>query len=201
MFSEYHTGMNYYYMRNGDIHGPVSPSELGHLFKRGEIEANTQICAEGEENWRLFSEVPATEQSEQLPIATLALPPVMVQPAPLHFPDTIFFNELGVMVSKTRFVIGSQTFAVSGITSVDGIELAPNRTGPIVLLIAGLLFLVVYIGIIMVIGAIIWFVKQKSVFAVTLTTAGSQVMVYQSPNRIFISRIIAALNNAIVARG
>jgi len=47
--------MNFYYIKNGDIHGPKSLDELRELCRRGEILKETQVCTEGAEAWQPLS--------------------------------------------------------------------------------------------------------------------------------------------------
>ena len=117
--------------------------------------------------------------------------------------DEVFFSEVGILVSKTRFVVDSQTFALAGITSVRGVETPPRRNAPIILLLLGAVFLAasVWFGLLVIAACIAWMCFQKSTFAVVLTTAGGEVKAYSSYDSAFISRAIQAVTEAIVARG
>jgi hypothetical protein len=37
--------------------------------------------------------------------------------------DDVFLNEGGILITKTRFVSGAQTFALANISSVRGVEI------------------------------------------------------------------------------
>jgi hypothetical protein len=114
--------------------------------------------------------------------------------------DVPFFSEGGIAVTKTRFMVTGQTFAMAGVTSVRAIEIRPKRSGPIILLIFGLLLAALLVGIPIVIAAIIWLCLQKPTFAVVLTTAGGEVTAHSTRDRGFIMRLVEALNQVIVAR-
>lgn len=43
---------NSYYVDNlGEVQGPISPQELKELHRSGQVNAVTQVCEEGTENW------------------------------------------------------------------------------------------------------------------------------------------------------
>ena len=128
-----------------------------------------------------------------------------------------FFEYQGVIVTNARFITGDQTFAMSGITSVKSSRQDPSRSGPIVSAIIGLLFIaaalpnvyqfqqatpgVAVIGIIILVGAIIYAFGQKTEFSVLLTTASGEVKALASRDGEFIPRVVRALNDSIVYRG
>lgn len=88
--------------------------------------------------------------------------------------ERTFFDRGNVTVTDSRFIVGSQTYAMRGITSVKGIEITPS--------IFARLF------------------GQKSNFAVILFTAGGEVRAIESKDSDFIGDVLEALNNAIVTR-
>jgi hypothetical protein len=146
-------------------------------------------------------EVPPRSRPAKVEVPAAPEPPPLPPSGPAPSADPGFFEDGGITVTKTRFVVEGQTFALAGITSVRGAEIAPSRAGPIALLIVGVLLLVVYVGILMVIGAVVWLFLQKPTFAVVLTAAGGEVKAYNSSDRRFIGRVIEALTQAIIARG
>lgn len=122
-------------------------------------------------------------------------------------------QEGGITVTKTRFVAGAQIYALSGITSVRGVEIEPSRAGPITVVGSGLCLLglayaaetniVVFLIVFLITAAIagFWWVKQKPSFAVVCTTAGGEVTALTSGDKLFVSRVIEAITQAIIARG
>lgn len=119
--------------------------------------------------------------------------------------ETQFLNENGVSVSNSRFVTGGETFALNGITSVGCYKKSPSRIGPIVVAVIGVVNLFMFHntegGLIFLAIAAAWFIIPKPRFSVLLHTAAGQTMALSSKDRSFIDRVVAALNDAIVARG
>ncbi len=75
-------------------------------------------------------------------------------------------------MTDARFIVGSQTYAMRGITSVKGIEITPG-------------FFARLFG-------------ETSTFAVVLSTAGGEVRAYESKDSDLIGDVLEALNQAIV---
>jgi hypothetical protein len=72
----------------------------------------------------------------QKPIQVPGPPPPSGRPAR----EKVYYNQDDVKITTTRAIFGSKTYAVNGMTSVRTITISPNRTGPILLLIVGILF-------------------------------------------------------------
>lgn len=117
--------------------------------------------------------------------------------------ENSFFDEGGVTVTNARFIVSAQTYAMSGITSVKSIKESPSIKGPIILCILGLfLFKEVPIGaIILVAIAIAWFILNKPKYSVVLSSASGEAEALTSKDSDFISRIVNAINEAIISRG
>ena len=117
-----------------------------------------------------------------------------------------FFQEGGVTVTNARFIVPSQTFAMSGITSVKAFEEKPSRVWSIIFLVVGILMalgdgdMVVW-GVIIAIAGAIGIVLQKSMYHILLTTSSGEAKALSSKNKEWINEIVAALNSAIVHRG
>jgi len=99
-----------------------------------------------------------------------------------------------------------KTYAMSGVTSVKSWEKTPSRKGPIILIVIGVLLLAAgksaIIGAVLFIGGgIAWWVSQKSEFSVMLTSASGEMQAYTSKDGAFVSKIVNAVNDAIVHRG
>jgi hypothetical protein len=151
-----------------------------------------------------------------------------VTPAPpVQFgSEETFFNESGIAVTRTRFVAGVQTFAMSGITSVRMEKTEPGVGFGMLLIILGAVCLLVTFGIFvstlaggriaagvfaaffggafglgLIIGGTNLERGQRPAYHVVLSTSGGEVKAYTSPNIEFVARLTGALNNAIIARG
>lgn len=120
--------------------------------------------------------------------------------------EKIYFDEGDVNVTKARFIVPAQTYAMSGITSVKSIVDQPFK-GPAILAILGGLFIFfiaqtasIITGLVLIAGAALWFIKGKK-HIVILSSASGEAEALSSNNSGFIERIISALNDAIVERG
>ena len=114
-----------------------------------------------------------------------------------------FFRYEDVTVTNSRFIVASQTFAMSNITSVRASVTPPSRFWPIAFVVVGVLFLLgsaaVGIGLIVIGG--IWLALQKTYYHVSLTTAGGETKALTSDQQEYIDKVVRALNDAIVHRG
>ena len=125
--------------------------------------------------------------------------------------ESTFFQSRGIAVTNARFIVGAQTFAVRGITSVQGVETPASYGWPALLTLLGLVIMAlslfggeVGVGVfgVLLFAAGIWlFTRQKPKFAVVSRTAGGEVTAYESRNRDHIAEIIRALNEAIISHG
>lgn len=124
--------------------------------------------------------------------------------------ETTFFREAGVTVTNARFIVPSQTYAMSGITSVKMYRQAPNLGFAIFLLILGLLvclgglggsFKVAAFGAVMAAVAVVLIVTAKSSYHVLLKTASGEAQALTSRDVAFIRRVVEGLNASIVHRG
>lgn len=120
--------------------------------------------------------------------------------------EQVFLNENGVSVSNSRMMYEGQTHAMSGITSVKSFEKKPSRTGPIILIVIGVLLLAAgksaIIGALFFLGGgIAWWVSQKADYSVLLTSASGEAKAYSSKDGEFVRKIVNAVNEAIVHRG
>ena len=114
-----------------------------------------------------------------------------------------FFRYEDVAVTNSRFIVASQTFAMSNITSVKVFTDAPSRIGPIVCGAIGILALAgaPAFGLLLLAGAVAWWFWQKTYYHVALTTAGGETKALTSTQRNYIEKVVRALNDAIVHRG
>ncbi len=118
--------------------------------------------------------------------------------------EKTFFEYEDVRVTNSRFMVGSQTFALGNITSVKASEQSPNRLWPVGFAVVGVICLIaqaVPAGIFFLAVGGIWWFLQKSNFHVLLTTAGGETTALTSKQREYIQKVVQALNDAIVARG
>jgi len=110
--------------------------------------------------------------------------------------EQVFYDQGGIKVTSNRLVFGQQTFQLAGITSVRPQEIPPNRKGPIILMIVGLLC-TAGIG---TIAGIIWWFTQKTKYAVMLVSAAGETPAYTSLDKDQVFQIANAVNEAMAAR-
>lgn len=127
--------------------------------------------------------------------------------------EEIFFSGRGVSVTKTRFCVPGETYALASISSVQMTVKEASRAFPGLLLVVSILLLFLSFaeskfdasaftfGLIMLIFSVIWLWKQKNVYQVTLGFSGAERTGYRSEDRNLISNLVEALNRAIIARG
>jgi hypothetical protein len=150
-------------------------------------------------------------------------PPIVQSPPPVSAAqgEAVFLSEGGITVTKTRFMVHGQTYALANITSVSAATIPAKRGGAIALFLIGPflsligfgvmsdgspddrpvgIFLLI-LGVILVGVGILVFKALKDSYAVVLSTAGSEMKTCVSRDGSFILRVVAALNEAIVARG
>lgn len=120
--------------------------------------------------------------------------------------EKTFLNEGGVNVTSARFIVPSQTFAMSGITSVKAFREDPSRVWPVIFLILGVLLMfggggAMICGIILASLSVAWLASQKAIFHILLATASGEAKALSSPDRQWIDKVVTALNDSIVHRG
>lgn len=118
-------------------------------------------------------------------------------------PEKTFFDYDGVRVTNTRFIVDGQTYAMSNITSVTAEVQTPNRIIPALLIVAGVGIALTgyYAALLLSIAGIMWLKFQKTVYHVTLHTAGIETSALQTYQKEYLQRVVRALNDAIVYRG
>lgn len=117
--------------------------------------------------------------------------------------EQVVLEEGNVKVTNTRFIVAGQTYAMNGVTSVEQFAKKPARIVPIVIGIGGLIALsgsVIFAIILLGIAAALW-IFQKATYSVLLSTSSGKAQALTSKDEQYISRVVAALNDAIISRG
>jgi hypothetical protein len=141
--------------------------------------------------------------------------PTANQARPQLNAEHILLDENGFFVSNARFVNNKQTYAMSGVTSVNQFVEQPSRKWPIIITILGALFFLQSLSLfhnasglpVMIFGVTlillgVWLYRRKvPVYGVVLHSASGQARTAQCIDRMFIERVITALNEAIILRG
>ncbi|MGF6994648.1 DUF6232 family protein [Paraburkholderia sp. GAS32] len=123
--------------------------------------------------------------------------------------ERIFLDEAGVKVTNARVLVGSQTYAMSGVTSVRHAKKPANRTFQVLCFIvaAGTLYFdhqnsqAVFFAIgAVVVGILTWVLLKDKHFVILHSSSGESRAV-EHTDRGFINRVIGSINEAIVSRG
>lgn len=119
--------------------------------------------------------------------------------------ETTFYKDSSVVVTQSRFVTQSKTYAMRNISSVHIFEIIKSKTKAILMLFVGLAFLlskdIFWVGIILL-GLGIWLIFSiKNEYAVRISTNAGEANSIISKDRDYIQKIVGALNEAIIHRG
>lgn len=117
--------------------------------------------------------------------------------------EKTFFEYDDVKVTNTRFITGSQTYAMSNVTSVKAFEQRPNRIWGVAALLIGLLITSESppVGILLMAAAAFYLYKQKTLYHVMLATSGGETSALKTYQSRYLMKVVSALNEAIVYRG
>ena len=125
--------------------------------------------------------------------------------------EKTYFDHDGIIVTSTRFIVASETYAMRNITSVQSAKIEPNLSVPGWLMVIGALTCFVgfsnsnlgagIIGILLTGAGGYWCWQSESTFAVVLTTSAGEQRPCVNTDRKFIQSIVDALNQSIVDRG
>ncbi|MGF6265034.1 hypothetical protein OKW49_005962 [Paraburkholderia youngii] len=122
--------------------------------------------------------------------------------------ERVFLDENGMRVTNARFITPAQTYAMSGVTSVKREMKPANRTpGVLFALLGAAIFFLTdggvgkLVGFLVACAGIAVAVKAKDLHYVVIHSASGESRATQSNDKGAIDRIIAALNESIIARG
>ncbi len=122
--------------------------------------------------------------------------------------ETEFYSNGHVSITNSRFIVGSTTYAMNGVTSVKRGHTNPSKVGPVILTIIGLIMVFAAatlmfkaIGVVLIIAAIAWFRSIKPEYMVFLNSASGESQALSSKDKSYIDDVIKSLNNAIIHRG
>ena len=119
--------------------------------------------------------------------------------------ENMLFNSDNVSVSNNEFIVDGQTHEMGTITSVQiEVEEATIGIGIFIALIGTLVLFGTQFfysgGLIMLVG-ILSFLAAKNRYSIVLSTSSGSGQVLFSKDRVYIEKIVSALNEAIVSRG
>ena len=117
--------------------------------------------------------------------------------------EKTFFEYEDVKVTNARFVTGGQTYAMNNVTSVKTHKQTPSRLVGVLVLIVGFGVAVSnwVISIIIMAASAYYLYQQKTTYHVMLTTSGGETSALKTHQIEYITKVVNALNEAIVHRG
>ncbi len=124
--------------------------------------------------------------------------------------EKVFFEYDDVKVTNTRFIYGSNTFAMAGITSLKIRKQPPDYWGLVILAILIFVCIVVmfsgqliggFLGA-AILSLIFWgaLKTMKTKYFIVLSTSGGEVEALTTQQLEYATRVTAALNEAIIYR-
>lgn len=117
--------------------------------------------------------------------------------------EKVFFEHGDVKVTNARFITGSQTYAMSNVTSVKAFEEKPSRFGAIAILVIGLVIALgaPVVGLIIAAVAALYLYSLKTYYHVMLFTSGGENSALKTEQKEYLNSVVGALNEAIIHRG
>jgi hypothetical protein len=119
--------------------------------------------------------------------------------------EIAFYQDGSVKVTPPRFVTNSKTYAIRNISSVHVFEIVKSRKLPVAMIVIGLLLLLsdelrIAGFFILALGVLLLF-AIKNEFAVRITTNSGETNSITSKDKMYVQKIVDALNEAIIHRG
>ena len=114
--------------------------------------------------------------------------------------EKILYQDSGVTVTPTRFISGATTYAIRNVTSVREYQKTPSATAAILLILFGIVMLFAnpFAGVPLVALGVYVYRQIKTSYHVMLTTASGEASAFNSMDQKNVTKIVAALNQAIV---
>jgi len=110
----------------------------------------------------------------------------------------VFYDDGAVRVTRSLFEAGSTQFPIRNIASVQIFTEQPSRKGPIICMAVGVLLLGAYgLGLIGIIGGVLWWMSQKTIYYIDVHSGGAKSRAYGSPDVDAIRKIQSAINSAL----
>lgn len=131
--------------------------------------------------------------------------------------EKVFLDSSNVKVTNTRFVVGSQTYAMSSVNSVktNVRDVTPNRMFAILMMVVGLVWLInhglgntrewggYFLPIAIMAGGFFWNsrIKEAKEYSLVLTTSSGETSALTGRNGDHVRKVEAAITDAIIYRG
>lgn len=125
--------------------------------------------------------------------------------------EEIYFQDDIVTITRARAILGAKTFAMANITSVTMGKIEASITPVLILILIGIVVGIcvatqntivgAVLGALFVAAGIAVAVTSKASYVVKLGSSSGEQDALVSPQREYIEKIVAALNQAIIGRG
>ena len=112
--------------------------------------------------------------------------------------NNLFYDDGSVRVSRTMFETPGTQFPIRNIAAVRTLTESPNRKGPIICVVVGVLLLGAYgLGLIGIGLGVFWWISQKDLYYIVVVSGGADQKAYVSPDSTTIRKIQSAINSAL----
>lgn len=113
------------------------------------------------------------------------------------------FADANVHVSSSRVILNNTTYAMSNITSVRALKKSPDRKVAILLIVVGVVlwFPSHILGLILLALGVLLLLVLKTNYTVLIGTSSGERNALSSKDGGYITKIVDAINQAIIARG
>jgi hypothetical protein len=123
--------------------------------------------------------------------------------------ERVILEEAGVKVTETHFEVPGARYPLREIRSVDRERVPPAATGPVLMVVCGVLSLLAVagdspvvgglLGVALLAGAAGWWWRKQPTFALRLQTAAGEVTPFESRDEQIVNRIAVALTSGASA--
>jgi hypothetical protein len=118
--------------------------------------------------------------------------------------ETVFYHDTNVTVTPATYVTPSRTYSMRNVISVYVYEIVKSRLKAGIMTLLGIPFLfagdLFFIGLMMIPLGILWFISIKNEYAVRISTPVGESDSIVSKDKIYIEKIVNAVNEAYIQR-
>ncbi|OIP71190.1 MAG: hypothetical protein AUK48_12795 [Oscillatoriales cyanobacterium CG2_30_44_21] len=112
--------------------------------------------------------------------------------------SNLFYDDGAVRVTRSLFEAGGTQFPIRNIAAVKTLTESPDRKGPIICIVLGVLLLGAYgLGLIGIGLGVFWWISQKELYYIVVVSGGADQKAYVSPDVTTIRKIQSAINSAL----
>lgn len=124
--------------------------------------------------------------------------------------EKTFYSDNSVQVTSSRVVMPGTTYALRNISSVRTLVFTPSHSLDIALIVIGIIILLIgisssagaaFVGLILAGAGIALFMTKKPDYLVRLGTNAGEQDGIRSKDKVYIDRIVNAINESIISKG